>query len=292
MRSACASLAEENTPVVLIMDSVSTLVHAANRPGVEGLAMSGFIRTVFDLNEVLICVPVASSATTVLTLQQCKFVHALYVVVIVCLEAECIIFVLVLFSLPTANPHVFFRTTPYHPAFVTDTGKLGHFLKQLLVHGGVSYTEADIHAAVGYFGGSLVTYITLVNRAQQTKSLANAFSLMIEDHRNNIKTILHFTADDTITAEERSLGLRCFEILKLAAKANKTLQEQAELRVYTNPAVQYLLRTRSPTLPLVGISPETSGLVLSWPGTANVIRDLQGRADELRQHVNKRDGSR
>lgn len=72
IRAACFALAEKGTPVVLIMDSVSTLVNAATRPGPEGLAMAGFIRTLFDMNEVLVCVPVASSATTVITLQQSK----------------------------------------------------------------------------------------------------------------------------------------------------------------------------------------------------------------------------
>lgn len=58
--------------MLMIMDSVSTLVNAANVPGPEGLAMAGFIRTLFDLNEVLIVVPVASSATAVVNLQKSK----------------------------------------------------------------------------------------------------------------------------------------------------------------------------------------------------------------------------
>jgi hypothetical protein len=53
--------------------------------------------------------------------------------------------------------------------------------------------------------------------------------------------------------------------------------------------MKYLLRTRSPTLPLVGISPESSGLVLFWPGTEFEVRDLQGRADELRKTASRSD---
>lgn len=72
IRKCCADLADAGTPVLLVMDSVSTLVNAANVPGENGQAMAGFIRTLFDLNEVLICVPVASSATTVDSLQSVR----------------------------------------------------------------------------------------------------------------------------------------------------------------------------------------------------------------------------
>lgn len=171
---------------------------------------------------------------------------------------------------------------------MADSKKLNSFLKQLLVHARVPHTDAEVAAAVGYFGGSLLTYSTLANKAQQLHSLPRAFKLMVEDHRNHVKSMINFTQEETTTLEGRILGLRCYEVLKLITKDNKDVTEEAELREYTNPAVRHLLRTRSPTLPLVGISPETSGLVLSWPGTASVVKELQGRAHEMRLMENYR----
>lgn len=195
---------------------------------------------------------------------------------------------LLTFRLQTANSHVFFRTTPYHPPFVSDPRKLKQFLEELLENSSVAYTEEDIVIAVKYFGGSLVTYIELVKRAKQYSSLRRAFQLLKEQHLNNVKKILFFDEEDTVTDTQRALGLRCYNKLKLTAKEHKTEKELSELRVYTDGAVQHLLRTREPTLPLVGISPETCGLVLSWPGTAEVVQLLENRAKEVgEQHENE-----